>query len=476
MQTVTLNPEKRETIAKIVVWYYQYQRVWALSLCFGYFLYDFYFRSVGIAQNFLWLGDQIRDWTIAQRGLFSMPSHGTMRSTDGQYSYGPIYYWLLYLIRVTVGPFFNHLPHAGGLGIAFFHALADTALVYSLMARNIFKPLVLAFGLVLMSSPLEGAISGTIWNPPVAVSFIHLGLALVILPRLRFQIKNLIFVTLCAIFAVHAHTQAIFSSAGILLAAVFLWHQSGNFDLKTGLKTLGILTVASHVPYILHVLNHGYSSSTSTISDGVKQLFLEHSIPNLRATSLFIQHSISTQLIPELDGFPIFWIWIPTAAYLLFRPLKAGIFCLIGIGPMILVTFGFALVKVALNDYWFITLYASFLLIFLVVIEDLHRRFAFFPYKSLSLALLGLTLLIQPKHIAMRQTLGILPDYKIMVDAVTQIKNDAIPVSKISDASRDTISCASCLYEFIGGKLDPKSETQATLSKEGQVTFVTQRP
>ena len=74
-------------------------------------------RVDGITQHFWLLGDQIRDWAIALRPFSELPLVGPPTHVGG-YTIGPAFYWILWLLRVLFGPWFDNLPHAGGIGQA----------------------------------------------------------------------------------------------------------------------------------------------------------------------------------------------------------------------------------------------------------------------------------------------------------------------------------------------------------------------
>jgi hypothetical protein len=73
------------------------------------------------------LGDQIRDWEIALRPFADLPLVGPPTHVGG-YTIGPAFYWILWTVRVTLGPWFDNLPHAGGIGQAAILSAADALL------------------------------------------------------------------------------------------------------------------------------------------------------------------------------------------------------------------------------------------------------------------------------------------------------------------------------------------------------------
>ena len=68
------------------------------------FVYVMWIRTHDVATTFLMLGEQTRDWRIALGGITELPLVGAP-STAGGRGLGPAYYWLLWIGRVTLGPF-----------------------------------------------------------------------------------------------------------------------------------------------------------------------------------------------------------------------------------------------------------------------------------------------------------------------------------------------------------------------------------
>src|SRR5918996_6205642 len=92
-------------------------------------------RIRGIGTHFWLLGDQIRDWGIALRPLGELPLVGPPTHVHG-YTIGPAYYWIMWAIRVSIGPWFNNLPHGGGIGQAIIESAADAVLLVAVWRRT----------------------------------------------------------------------------------------------------------------------------------------------------------------------------------------------------------------------------------------------------------------------------------------------------------------------------------------------------
>ena len=187
------------------------QRYARTAVATVFFTYVLYIRVYDIADTFLMLGEQTRDWTIALGGITELPLTGAP-STAGGRGFGPVYYWILWLGRNLVGPFTDFLPHAGGMTVALLQSSADTWLLVALW-RRVGPFLALAMCLTIASAPFDIAISSVIWNPPVAAALIKMATAMALdlgdtPPRWKIAATAAL-----AWFAVQAHLSAIFVAA-----------------------------------------------------------------------------------------------------------------------------------------------------------------------------------------------------------------------------------------------------------------------
>ena len=206
-------------------------RVAKTAVAAVFFAYVLYIRIYDVADTFLMLGEQTRDWTIALAGITELPLTGAP-STAGGRGFGPVYYWILWIGRNLVGPFTDFLPHAGGITVALLQSSADTWLLVALW-RRVGPFLALAMCLTIASAPFDIAISSVIWNPPVAAALIKMATAMALdlgdsPPRWK-----ILATAALAWLAVQAHLSAIFVAAPLLagLAARPLltkkWREAG---------------------------------------------------------------------------------------------------------------------------------------------------------------------------------------------------------------------------------------------------------
>ena len=150
-----------------------------LALAGALFLYVLLMRTYDVASTFLMLGEQTRDWIVALGSITDLPLTGAP-STAGGRGLGPVYYWLLWVGRVAIGPFMDNLPHAGGVIVALLQSIADVFLFIAL-SRRVHWALALAMCLLVASAPFDIAISQVIWNPPVSAALVKSAMAMALL-------------------------------------------------------------------------------------------------------------------------------------------------------------------------------------------------------------------------------------------------------------------------------------------------------
>src|SRR6188768_2657028 len=173
-------------------------------------------RTYDVSSTFLMLGEQTRDWMVALGRITDLPLTGAP-STAGGRGLGPVYYWLLWIGRVAIGPFMDNLPHAGGVIVALLQSIAD-AFLFVALSRRVHWALALAMCLLIASAPFDIAISQVIWNPPVSAAFIKLSIATALMLTPTAPLWHVALAAAFAWMAVQAHLSGVFVAAPLLLA------------------------------------------------------------------------------------------------------------------------------------------------------------------------------------------------------------------------------------------------------------------
>jgi hypothetical protein len=180
------------------------------------FVYTLAIRTWGVTRHFWMHYDQIRDWGIALGPFWELPLLGPVTHLGGAPP-GPTPYWVLWVIRVTIGPWFDYLPHAGGIGQAIVASMADVLLYLGVRRRTGSTPLAAAVVLIVASAPYDLSLSATVWPPMLAVSFAKAATALVLLGWGDGPLWRVAATAAVAWAAVHSHVPGTFVAATVLL-------------------------------------------------------------------------------------------------------------------------------------------------------------------------------------------------------------------------------------------------------------------
>jgi hypothetical protein len=139
--------------------------------------------------------------------------------------------------------------------------------------------------------------------------------------------------------------------------------------------------------------------------------------------------------------------------------------------PVVAATMGFAFWQLAYDQYWFLTLMPSILIVLWSALT-VHTRIAPFVVVALVVAAVG----TQPWRILDAQTFARLPAYGALVEGSTQIYRYTQEVTEIQvDFELDPTTDREFLYRILGGRVTPDAGFRASISPDGNVTFTAMR-
>jgi hypothetical protein len=203
-------------------------------------------RTWGITRHFWLLGDQIRDWSIALRPINELPPGA--------------FYWGLWIIRVTIGPWVDNLPHAAGIGQALLQSGADALLLAAVWRLSGSLWIALAtIALVAMASH-DLSLSAGVWSPMMGLAFAKIATALVLLEVPRRSIVGASATASMAWCAVQCDPQAIFVAIGVFAALVAESFGVGNRQASG--RNLWIAAIVVAVLQIPHALQRPSESAS----------------------------------------------------------------------------------------------------------------------------------------------------------------------------------------------------------------------
>ena len=455
------------------------QRYARTAVAVAFFAYVLYIRVYDIADTFLMLGEQTRDWTIALGGIAELPLTGAP-STAGGRGFGPVYYWILWLGRNLVGPFTDFLPHAGGVTVALLQSSADTWLLVALW-RRVGPFLALAMCLTLASAPFDIAISSVIWNPPVAAALIKMATAMALQlgdtpPRWKIASTAAL-----AWLAVQAHLSAIFVAAPLIVALIVTpaatdlkVRRSPEIDKPKGLSPPGIIRnlgliaaviLLLQVPYFIAVARDpaapaGPTSAISTMANA--QAFRPD-----RSYSAAV-NGAGDLLVRQSDS----WFFqIPTliAAIIVLITWRRDVMLLAAsVGGIAGATVLFATWTRGYDSYWFLTLTTAMVLIYGMAIAAIPFRPA---VQGIGIVLLAAILVLQPMRVDQSTAFFKYPQYRTMRIASYELAahHPVLRDIRINFEGVHPTMDKYIIYRILGGRIDAAAPQQAYVNGDGSV-------
>ena len=440
------------------------QRYARTAVAIAFFAYVLYIRIYDIADTFLMLGEQTRDWTIALGGITELPLTGAP-STAGGRGFGPVYYWILWLGRHLVGPFTDFLPHAGGITVALVQSSADTWLLLALW-RRVGPFLALAMCMTIASAPFDIAISSVIWNPPVAAALIKMATAMALdlgdtSPRWK-----IVATAALAWFAVQAHLSAIFVAAPLLagMAARPLlnkkWREAG-----IAAATVAVVVADLQIPYFVAIARDPEApvGPTNAISNMAN--------PNafrLDRSYNAVVNGAGDLLVRQFDSWRFQIPTLVAALIVLFKWRRDVMLLAVSVGGIAGATILFATWTRGYDSYWFLTLTTAMVLIYGMAVAAIPVRPA---VQGIGVVLLAGILAVQPMRIDQSTVFFKYPHYRTMRLASYELaaRHPVLRDIRVNFEGVHPTMDKYIMYRILGGRIDPSAPQQAFVNGDGSV-------
>jgi hypothetical protein len=431
-------------------------------------VYTFTIRVWDIHRHFWMHGEQIRDWLIATGPMYELPLVGTP-STAGGTSLGPSYYWTLWGIAQVVGPWFDRLPHAGGIGLSLVQSLADVLLAYAIWRRLGSLVLALAVVLVAASSPHDLAISATIWNPVLAVAFAKMALALLLLYGQTTSSRAAAATAAVAWLAVQAHSGALFLAGACLLWFVVRELAAGRVrDAAATAFGLQLVVLALQIPFLIHLLRRPAAGAAPTVILETLGQSGESGALNPLRSARAISAALDTLLA---SPWPFEWFGLllaGCAGVVVVRRFREPDLIFATVVPVALAVAAFSTWTRPFDSYWFLPIVPStVLLVALAVVSLPWARVA----PVVAPVLLMLALVIQPARISRSHEFLRLPEYEALVRGSRQAAKYGAPLARINADFLDPDIDREVLFRLLGGEIRRDAPLVATIDRDGTVRF-----
>jgi hypothetical protein len=440
-----------------------------MALAAVFFVYVLWIRTDDVSSTFLMLGEQTRDWTIALGGITDLPLAGAP-STAGGRGFGPAYYWLLWIGRLTIGPFMDNLPHAGGVIVALLQSIADTWLFVAL-SRRVPWSLALAACLLIASAPFDIAISSVIWNPPVSAALIKMAMAMALMLTAAASAWHIAATALLAWMAVQAHLSAIFVAAPLLAAiAIEPFYGGSTRVLRTfygrsqaALIIAGVILILQ-IPFLISLFNEpgapvGPSAAIAGLThpQAVRPWMAYDSVTGITGNLVW----------PMPDTFRFAIPTLVTGAIVAFMYRRDLVAIGASIGGVLIATLLFTTSTRNYDSYWFLTLTSAMTLIYALTIAAIPSKAA---VKWIGVAILLFVAWRQPARIEDSKRFFKYPQYEAMVRGSRELIMRAPVVRDITtDFEVHPTMDRHFIYTILGGRIDPGALYTAVVNRDGTV-------
>ncbi len=435
------------------------------------FVFTLTIRVRGISRHFWMLGDQIRDWTIALGSFRDLPLIGPPTHIGG-YTLGPAFYWILWAIRIVVGPWFEYLPHGGGIGQAILQSAADSLLLVAVWKRTGSMWVAIATVLLVASASYDLCLAALVWNPMLGSALAKTAMALVLFgwpEQSRLGVAVTMAVAWCA---VQSYTGTIFVAAGVVLALLAVPWVRGN---RRGAILNGAILVSViallQVPLIAYQISTefrhgamtGVSGSITNVLSGHAGLALAQSWTGYVTAFDFIQ-------VRPFTAPWMIWILMATSGIVAVKYRKDPAMLSVTLVPQLAALIGYAFyVGDFLDHYYYFSLMPPAVLTITLGLTAIPSK----PVaNAVGIAFVVLALLIVPARLRFAATLHRMPEYGPLLDGSRTIARRAQPVRAIVTEFPLPPSCDRYfLYSILGGRLDRTSTWVATIKNDGSVAF-----
>lgn len=434
----------------------------------GVFGYTFAIRVYGIGDHFGMYGDQVRDWAVAQLPMGELPAAGPPSVAGGR-ALGPIFYWVMWLIRVTLGPWFDNMPHAGGIGLSFLQSLADALLAYAIWKRLGNLPLAIAVIIMAATAPLDLTLSATIWNPVLAVALSKAAMALLLLHARAESFWKVALVSSVGWLALQAHSCGFF--IGIITPAWFVLRDVARRRYRDAAATafgLQLVIGVLQLPLLWHwMTTHENLAPTTVVASmggtATAGFSLTRGIDIVNASLQYVA------VAPwQLSWLP--WLLGACALIVMARRWQDADVWYVAVAPLVVAIVAMGAWTRPFEAYWFLGLVPSIaLLIGLGLTHVAPPRFAVPVAAAVCLAAAA----AQPARIAHARPLHRLDGYGALVQASKDLVRHGPPIADITAPFIEQAVDVRAPFRLMGGRLDPNAQVIAQIARDGTVTFRT---
>jgi hypothetical protein len=369
----------------------------------------------------------------------------------------------------VLGPWFQNLPHAGGIGHAALQSVADALLLVAVWRRTGSPWIALTSIVVLATAPFDLCLSALVWNPVMGSTLAKMAIALVLLDWPGGSGARVALTAALAWSAVHAYTGAVFVALGVFAALLLAPFARGNLgEARRNLVIVAAIVALLQVPYVVHRLSSPSTSAMGAVTDSVGRILSGSDRPQFAKSqtgyaAAFDFIEVSPWRLP-FSG----WVLMACGLILAWRYRRDPLVLSVTLIPQATAIVGYALFLGGLDHYYYLSLMPPALLTILLVAIPPTGRFA----NVMGVALLVVAVAMVPSRIRFAATMHRLPEYGILVDGSRKIAGFRQPMRAIkTEFSLPPTSDPEFVYRILGGRIDRASPWVGVVTSDGRVLF-----
>ena len=388
----------------------------------------------------------------------------------GGYTIGPAFYWILWIFRVLFGPWFDNLPHAGGIGQAALQSAADALLLVAVWRRTGSPWIALATIVIAATAAFDLSLASLVWNPPMGAALAKLATAAILADWHRRSAAHVLVTAAVAWSAVHAYTGAIFVVLGVFVAMLIDPFVRG--DRRLAVRNAALVAVAVlllQLPLIVFQLTKPRDAAMGAVSGSLSRVLSGESPPEI--VKSLNGYAEAVQVIEFMPGrLPgLGWLLLISAGLVTVRYLKDPALLSVTVLPQIAAIAGYSLFLDDLDAYYYLSLMPATVLTFVLAVTAMPAaRFA----RATAIVTLVVALAFVPMRVRNAATMFQMPQYRILVDASRRVRSFGQPMQQIrTDFALPPSSNAEFLFEVLGGTIDRRAPWVCVIRANGEVTF-----
>lgn len=434
------------------------------------FLLIFALRIRGVSDHFILLRDQMRDWSIAMRPFVDLPLVGPPTHVGG-YTIGPAFYWILWALRVVLGPFFDNLPHAGGIGQAAIQSAADAMLLVAIWRRTGSPWAALATVVLVATASFDLNLAAVVWNPTMGTALAKMATAAILLDWHRGSLFRAAAAAVVAWAAVHAYTGALFVALGVFAAMLLdpLVRGDRRMAWRNTLVT-GLTIAVLQLPYAAHQMLHGFRDGAMSAPIGSAMRVLSGGSPPEIGKSIagYVRAVRDIQVAPWTMP-AVGWMLLVCSIVVAARYIRDPALLSVTLLPQLAAIAAYSLFLASLDDYYYLSLMPSAVLTLVLAATAMpSRRVAHAVGAGLLIGALALV----PGRIRRERDLPRMPEYQLLVDASRKIRSLRQPMRAIeTDFRLPPTGDPEYLFGLLGGRIDRSSPWIATIRADGRIDY-----